>query len=77
MWSYYKKFIEKNSIIVGLLHDLTKKKVKFQWTTRESNAFNELKQRLATRPLLVLPNLSKTFELHCDACGNSLGAVLS
>ena len=28
-------------------------------------------------PLLVLPDLSKTFEVHCDDCGNSLGVVLS
>ena len=30
-----------------------------------------------TRPLLVLLDLSKTFEVHCDACGNSLGTILS
>ena len=30
-----------------------------------------------TKPLLMLPDLSKTFEVHCDTCGNSLGVVLS
>ena len=77
MCSYYRRFIEKFSIISGPLHDLTKKKVKFQWTARENEAFNELKQRLMSGPLLVLPDLKKTFEVHCDASGDSLGVVLS
>ena len=59
------------------MHDLTKKKVKFQWTARENTAFKELKERLISEPLLVLPNLTKPFEVHCDACGDSIGAVLS
>ena len=59
------------------MHDLTKKKVKFQWTTRENEAFNELKKRLMYGPLLVLPNRKTTFEVHCDASGDSLGVVLS
>ena len=77
MCSYYRRLIEKNSIIVRPLHDLTKKKVKFQWTAKENKAFNELKKRLMSRPLLVLPDLKKTFEVHCDASSDSLGVVLS
>ena len=30
-----------------------------------------------TQPLLVLPDLKKPFEVHCDACGDSIGVVLS
>lgn len=33
MCSYYRRFIEKFSVIAGPLHDLTKKKVQFKWTT--------------------------------------------
>ena len=77
MCSYYRRFIEKFSIIAGPLHDLTKKRVKVQWTAKENEAFNELKKRLMSGPLLILPDLKKTFEVHCDASSNSLGAVLS
>ena len=59
MCSYYRRFIEKFSIIAGPLHDLTKKKFKFQWTTKENDAFNELKKRLMSSPLLVLPRSFK------------------
>ena len=77
MCSYDRRFIEKISIIAGPLHDLTKKKVKFQWTAKENEAFNELKKRLMSGPLLVLPYLKITFEVHCDASNDSLGVVLS
>ena len=76
MCAYYRKFIEKFSVIAGPLHDLTKKNVKYQWTSKEESAFQALKAKLMTQPLLQLPNLSKPFEVYCDACGDSLGAVL-
>ena len=76
MCSYYRRFIEKFSIIAGPLHDLTKKKVKFQWTAKENNAFLKLKEKLMSKPVLVLPDLTKPFEIECDACGECLEAVL-
>ena len=59
MCSYYRRFIEKFSIIAGPLHDLTKKKVQYKWTTKENVAFQELKVRLMSQPLLILPDLKK------------------
>ena len=50
MCSYYRRFIAKFAVIAGSLHDLTKKKVKFQWTLKEHNAFMTLKQRLKSKP---------------------------
>ena len=76
MCAYYRRFIEKFSVIAGPLHDLTKKKVKFQWKDKEEQAFTSLKTKLLSEPLLKLPDLQKPFEVHCDACGDSLGAVL-
>ena len=43
----------------------------------ENEAFNELNKRLMLGPLLVLLDLFKTFEVHCDASCDSLGVVVS
>ena len=76
MCAYYRRFIEKFSDISGPLHDLTKKNVKFEWSKKKSDAFEKLKGKLIFEPVLVLPNLSKPFEVQCNACGHSLGGVL-
>ncbi|MCO5604577.1 hypothetical protein L7F22_058745 [Adiantum nelumboides] len=77
MCSYYRRFIRDFSRIARPLYDLTKKKGKYVWTPKENTAFMQLKAKLMTQPLLVLPDLKKPFEVHCDACGDSIGAVLS
>ena len=55
---------------------MTKKNVKFVWSKRKNDAFEKLKDTLISEPVLVLPDLSKPFEVQCDACGHSLGDVL-
>jgi hypothetical protein len=35
-----------------------------------------LKKRLTTAPVLVLPDLSKKFDIYCDASRRGLGCVL-
>ena len=77
MCSYYRRFIAHFSMIAGPLHDLTKKKVPYVWIPKKKNSFDELKENSITQPLLVLPDLKKPFEAHCDACGDSIGTVLS
>ncbi|MCO5611444.1 hypothetical protein L7F22_065697 [Adiantum nelumboides] len=76
MCTYYRRFIEKFSLIAGPLHDLTKNNVKYVWTEKRQQAFDTLKQKLISQPVLALPELSKPFEVQCDACGDCLGAVL-
>ena len=62
MCAYYHCFIAKFSSIAGPLHDLTKKNVRFIWTSKHKEAFNILKEKLISQPVLVLLDLMKPFE---------------
>ena len=43
---------------------------------KENDAFEKLKEMLIPQPILILLDLSKFFEVQCDACGHSLGVML-
>ena len=77
MCLYYQCSVVHFLVIAGPLHELTKKKVAYVWTPKEQEAFFELKARLMTQPLLGLLDLKKPFEVHCNACRDSIGAILS
>ncbi|GJU97891.1 putative reverse transcriptase domain-containing protein [Tanacetum coccineum] len=55
---------------------LTQKKVKFVWGDKQEAAFQLLKQKLCSVPILALPEGSEYFIVYCDALINGLGAVL-
>ncbi|GKF95585.1 putative reverse transcriptase domain-containing protein, partial [Tanacetum coccineum] len=55
---------------------LTQKKVKFEWGDKQETAFQLLKQKLCSAPILALPEGSKDFFIYCDASIKGLGAVL-
>ncbi|KAL0313147.1 UNVERIFIED_CONTAM: Retrovirus-related Pol polyprotein from transposon opus [Sesamum radiatum] len=54
--SYYRKFVEGFSKIAMPLTRLTQKRVKFEWDSVCEGSFAELKQRLASTPVLKLPS---------------------
>ncbi|MCO5563960.1 hypothetical protein L7F22_017612 [Adiantum nelumboides] len=74
--SYYCKFIHFLAEIVAPLHDLTRKGVVFRFGERQQQAFRLLKEKLTTVPVLILPDLKKSFQVQCDACGSGIGALL-
>ena len=74
--SYYRKFIPQFSHIAGPLHDLTKKDFPWRWGTKERFAFNELKARLSSAPILLLPDASLPYTVITDASDTACGAVL-
>ncbi|GJT55311.1 putative reverse transcriptase domain-containing protein [Tanacetum coccineum] len=55
---------------------LTQKSVKFDWGEKAEAAFQLLKQKLCSAPILALPDGSENFVVYCDASHNGLGAVL-
>ena len=73
---YYKRFIEGFSKIVAPLTQLTRKDQPFAWTDWCEENFLELKQKLNSAPVLVIPDTGKPFEVYCDASHQGLGCVL-
>ena len=74
---YYRKFIRNFSAIATPLYELTKKKVKFQWSQKCEEAFQLLKRKLVEAPILAYPTREDTFILDTDASLFGIGAVLS
>jgi hypothetical protein len=73
---YYQKFIKGFSKIIKPMTELLEKDKKFKWTPAYEASFQELKNRLTTAPVLVMPDMEKSFSIYCDASGQGLGYVL-
>ena len=53
---YYRRFIKDFSQLAALMMRLTWKEVKFDWDDRCEKAFRELRRRLTTAPILIVPD---------------------
>jgi hypothetical protein len=73
---YYRRFIEGFSKITKPMAELLGMDKKFKWTPARDASFQELKKRLTTAPVLVMPNIERPFLVYCDASGQGLGYVL-
>ncbi|GKC35286.1 putative reverse transcriptase domain-containing protein [Tanacetum coccineum] len=54
----------------------TQKKVTFKWGDKQEAAFQTLKNKLCSAPILALPQRAKNFIIYCYASHKGLGAVL-
>ncbi|GJX31560.1 putative reverse transcriptase domain-containing protein [Tanacetum coccineum] len=73
---YYRRFIEGFSKIAMPMMKLTQKSVEFDWGEKEEAAFQLLKHKLCSAPVLALPEGSENFVVYYDASHKGLGAVL-
>ncbi|GJX63362.1 putative reverse transcriptase domain-containing protein, partial [Tanacetum coccineum] len=73
---YYRRFIKGFSKIAKSMTNLTQKGIKFDWGEKEENAFQLIKQKLCSAPILALHKGSKDSVVYCDASYKGLGAVL-
>jgi hypothetical protein len=73
---YYQRFIEGFSKIAKPMTSLLEKGREFKWDEKCQDNFDQLKKRLMSPPVLVMPDLQKGFDVYCDACGQGLGCVL-
>ncbi|GJY70616.1 putative reverse transcriptase domain-containing protein [Tanacetum coccineum] len=73
---YYRRFIEGFSKIASPMMKLTQKSMNFNWGEKAEAAFQLLKQKLCSVPILALPEGSENFVVYCDASYKGLGVVL-
>nr|GEX84014.1 putative reverse transcriptase domain-containing protein [Tanacetum cinerariifolium] len=64
------------SKIAKSMTKLTQKNVKFDYGEKEEAAFQLIKQKLCSAPILALPKGSENFIVYCDALHKGLGVVL-
>ena len=75
--SYFRRFVQGFAQVAAPLNALTNKGKEWMWTADCTHAFLELKKRLVSTPVLVMPQFTQEFILDTDASGEGLGAVLS
>ena len=73
---YYKRFIEDFSRLAELMTRLTRKEVKFEWNDSCEKAFQEVKRRLTSAPIMIVPKRGQRYTMYCDASKDVLRCVL-
>lgn len=73
---FYRKFARNFSRIAYPITSLQRKGKKFIWTEKSQSAFEYLKEKLTTTPILKVPDPQKQFVVIIDASGEGLGGLL-
>ena len=75
--NYYRRFIRSFADLAKPLHKLTEHNITFSWTQECHDAFDSLRLKLTSIPILAYPDFSKSFLLNTDASNSGISAVLS
>jgi hypothetical protein len=74
---FYRAYVKDFARIAAPLTDLTKKDRAFVWAPAQQTAFESLKQKLISSPVLAYPDFEKEFRVKPDWSKKAMGAVLS
>ena len=77
MVNYYRDLWIRRSHVLAPLTKIAGASAKWQWTEKEQNAFDTMKEIISKETLLAYPNFSQPFDIHTDASHTQLGAVIS
>jgi hypothetical protein len=73
---YYQRLISNFCKIAKSIIELLKKGNKYVWSVDCDEAIQALKKLLTTSSVLAQPDISKPFEVYCDASSTGLGCIL-
>ena len=74
--NFYRRFIKNFSYIAKPLNKIKGKK-EWMWTEEHQQAFEELKKKITSQPVLFLPKREGKFRVETNALGHAIGGVLS
>lgn len=74
--NYYRRFVHRYSHIASPIIDLTRKDIPFTWGTAHQLAFDELKRKYISAPVLQVHDPHGDHVVHTDAFNHAIGAVL-
>ena len=73
--NFYRRFIQNFSHTAKPLNELKGKK-EWKWKEEYQRAFEELKEKITSQPVLALPRREGKFRVEIDASGHVIGGVL-
>lgn len=76
LFNFYRNFIPKFADLAAPLDDLKRLDRRFNWTKEHQLAFDTLKEKLTTYPVLRIPDVNKSFILDTDASTIGIGGIL-
>src|SRR6185295_3275047 len=74
---YYRRFVPDFSKIARPMTEFLKKGVRFNWDDKCERSFQTLRKLLTSAPVLVQPDVTRSFDVYCDASGTSFCCVLT